>query len=357
MMKNLSLAAIFLLLCGITVGSSPFKGDKCIVSSEFIYQPDDVVFPSCHASTLCETHNGLLSAWFGGTAENNPDVGIWISHNNKDKWSKPIEVVNGIQHKNKRYACWNPVLFNTGNKILLFYKVGPSPSTWWGELITSEDEGKTWSRPCRLPEDIFGPIKNKPILLPGSELLCPSSTEHDGWRVHMEMTSDNGQTWERTEALNNKNTGVIQPTLLTHPGGKIQMLCRSKSVSSILSSWSFDNGRTWEELSSVGLPCPNSGIDALTLKDGRQIVVYNHITKGRNILNVATSINGKNWEAALLLENDKEGTEYSYPAVIQTSDGLIHITYTWNRKQMKHVVIDPQKIKNRPFVDGEWPVE
>jgi len=176
----------------------------------------------------------------------------------------------------------------------------------------------------------------------------------------MEMTSDNGNTWERTEALNDKSIGAIQPTLLTYSEGIIQMLCRTKGEYAgpfILSSWSFDNGRTWEELSSIGLPNPNSGIDAVTLKDGRQILVYNHITKGRNILNVATSMDGDNWEATLLLENDKEGTEYSYPAVIQTNDGLVHITYTWNRKQIKHVVIDPAKIISRPFQDGEWPAE
>ena len=98
----------------------------------------------------------------------------------------------------------------------------------------------------------------------------------------MEFTSDNGLTWERTAALNDKKTGVIQPSVLTYPGEKIQMLCRS-TVSEILSSWSEDNGRTWSEFASIGLPNPNSGIDAVTLKDGRQLLVYNHQVKGRNI--------------------------------------------------------------------------
>lgn len=170
----------------------------------------------------------------------------------------------------------------------------------------------------------------------------------------MEITSDNGLTWERTAALNDKKTGVIQPTLLTYPDGKIQMLCRS-TVTEILSSWSEDSGRTWSELLSIGLPNPNSGIDAVTLKDGRQLLVYNHQIKGRNILNVAVSENGEDWRAAALLEDDQKGTEFSYPAVIQTNDGLVHITYTWNRKQIKHVVIDPGKIIARPVINGIWP--
>lgn len=355
-MIRVIISACSLVICGIAIGSVPFKGEKCIVKSEFIYQPGDVPFPSCHASTIVENRNGLLAAWFGGTAEKNPDVGIWISNLAQGNWSTPVEVTNGIQHKNKRYPCWNPVLYNTGRDILLFYKVGPSPSTWWGEMVTSKDHGETWSRPYRLPEDIYGPIKNKPVLLENGDLLCPSSSENDGWRVHMEITKDEGVTWEITPALNEKEIRAIQPTLLIHPGGKIQLLCRSTS-SSILTSWSDDNGRTWSGLTSTILPNPNSGIDAVSLKDGRYLVVYNHILKGRNVLNVAVSNDGMEWEAAVLLENDKPGTEFSYPAVIQTNDGLIHITYTWNRKLVKHVVLDPAKIIERPFSQGEWPEE
>lgn len=353
-MKNIFLILIVLFIQLALNSQTPFKGDKCIIKSEFIYQPGDVTFPSCHASTIIETGNGLLAAWFGGTAERNPDVGIWVSSFIDGRWTKPIEVANGIQDKTKRYPCWNPVLYNNAGNILLFYKVGPSPSEWWGEMIKSNNGGKTWSKPNRLPKDIYGPIKDKPVMLRNGELLCPSSTENDGWRVHIEFTKDNGLTWERTKDLNGKSQEVIQPTILLHPEGKLQMLCRSES-SFILTSWSADNGRTWDKLVSTGLPNPNSGIDAVTLKDGKHIVIYNHLAKGRNMLNVAVSINGKEWKAAVLLENDTKGTEFSYPAVIQTNDGLIHITYTWNRKQIKHVVIDPQKIIAKPFLNGGWP--
>jgi predicted neuraminidase len=223
-MKRLFLSALFALISCLIIRSTPFKGEKCIIKTEFIWQTGEVPFPSCHASTIIQNEEGLLAAWFGGTAEKNPDVGIWISNNYNGKWTKPVEVVNGIQHKTKRYPCWNPVLYNTGKEILLFYKVGPSPSAWWGEIITSSDKGKTWSRPYRLPEDIFGPVKNKPVLLQNGELLCPSSTEYDGWRVHMEITADNGVTWERTPFLNSKEIRAIQPTILLHKDGRIQIV-------------------------------------------------------------------------------------------------------------------------------------
>lgn len=354
-MKKLVIIILLLWAANLIYAQNPFRGDKCIVKSEFIYQQGDVKFPSCHASTIIQTAEGLLAAWFGGTAEKNPDVGIWISRFTKGVWSRPEEAINGIRG-DKRYPCWNPVLFNAGDEILLFYKVGPSPSTWWGELITSEDNGISWSSPHRLPDGIIGPVKNKPVLLGSGILLCPSSTENDGWRVHMETTTDNGITWERTPALNEKNIGAIQPSVLVHPDGKLQILCRSRQ-SRILTSWSEDNGKHWGELTPLDIPNPNSGIDAVTLKDGRHLLVYNHISAGRHMLNVAVSEDGKTWKAALLLENDVKGSEYSYPAIIQSGDNLIHITYTWNRKLIKHVVLDTELMETRPFAAGEWPSE
>ena len=355
-MKTTFLVLILSIFGFLRTTSGQFKGDGCIVKSEFIFLAEDVPFPSCHASTVVQIDDGLLAAWFGGTAEKNRDVGIWLSRYIEGNWSKPVEVANGIQHKDKRYPCWNPVLYNTGKKILLFFKVGPSPSEWWGELMTSEDNGITWSQACRLPEDITGPVKNKPLKLDDGYLICPSSIENDGWKVHMEFTPDDGLTWERTPPLNSDDISTIQPTILLHTDGSLQILCRS-TMSGILSSRSIDNGRTWSDLIPTGLPNPNAGIDALTLDDNRHLLVYNHLERGRNILNMAVSDNGTDWEAVLLLENDITGTEYSYPAVIQTDDNLVHITYTWNRKMIKHVVIDPSKIISRSFKDDKWPEE
>ncbi len=329
-----------------------------IIKSEFIYET--APFPECHASTIVESQGKLIVAWFGGTKEKNPDVGIWLSQFENGKWTAPREVANGIVANEKRYPTWNPVLFQPKKgELMLFYKVGPSPSQWWGMMMTSPDGGQSWSRPQRLPDGIAGPIKNKPIELENGELLCPSSSEDKGWRVHFERTADFGKTWQRSEAINDGKTfGVIQPTLLIHKG-KLQALFRSRQ-GKIIESWSADQGKTWSELSATALPNPNSGIDGVTLKDGRHLLVYNHVVTqpgkwgDRAPLNVAISEDGKNWKAALVLETGPASAEYSYPAVIQTRDGLVHITYTWNRKKVKHVVLDPRKLKLRDMKDGVW---
>ena len=313
-----------------------------VIKSGLIYE--DAPFPSCHASTIAETPDGMVAAFFGGTAERNPDVGIWVCRYDGDRWTPPQEVANGLFPDGKRLPCWNPVLFMTPEKtLLLFYKLGPSPSEWWGMMISSADNGKTWSRPERLPDGFMGPVKNKPELLAQGILLCPSSTENKGWRVQMERTPDYGKTWTKTDVGSGDGKfSAIQPCILKHPG-KLQILCRTRE-GVIAESWSADNGLTWSHLSATDLPNPNSGIDAVTLKNGIHLLVYNPTTTGQNgrggprtPLSVALSKDGKVWNQEINLET--EPREYSYPAVIQTSDGLIHITYTWKRKSVKHVVI------------------
>ena len=324
------------------------------MKSEFIYET--APFPSCHATTVAEpTGGGLVAAWFGGTAEKNPDVGIWVSRHEDGKWTTPVEVANGVQNDGSRYPCWNPVLFQPGSgSLMLFYKVGPSPSKWWGMLRTSADGGRTWSAARYLPNGILGPIKNKPVQLANGNILCPTSSEHAGWRVHFERSTDGGATWFKTGVVNDgKSIGAIQPSILFLGGDRLLALGRTQQKH-IFQIRSDDAGRTWSEMKLTALPNPNSGTDAVTLRDGRHLLVYNHTARGRSPLNLAVSRDGMTWEAALVLE-DEPKAEFSYPAIIQTRDGLIHLTYTWKRQRVRHAVIDPAKLQSKPIVNGEWP--
>lgn len=330
------------------LSSTGIAAHPVLVKSEFIY--DSAPFPSCHASTIAETGNGFIAAWFGGTAEKNPDVGIWAARLVDGKWTAPTEVANGVQANGTTHPCWNPVLFQpNGAPLMLFYKVGPTPQTWWGMLRTSTDGGRTWSEPARLPEGILGPIKNKPAQLADGTILSPTSTENpetDAWQVYFERSADGGKTWTVTPPANDgKVISAIQPSILFHPGGKLQAIGRTRQ-NRVFDLWSDDEGKTWRPMTLGTLPNPNSGTDAVTLRDGRHVIVYNHVggESGkwggkRSPLNVAVSRDGKTWKGALVLE-DEVGREFSYPAIIQAEDGLIHITYTWKRQRIKHVVVD-----------------
>jgi len=161
--------------------------------------------------------------------------------------------------------------------------------------------------------------------------------------VHFELSNDLGKTWTVVGPVEGGRFTAIQPTILTHPRERLQALCRSRQ-GVIVETWSKDGGRTWTPLAETSLPNPNAGIDGVTLRDGRHLLVYNHTTRGRNILCVALARDGKTWRTTLSLEK-RSGGEFSYPAVIQTSDGLVHVTYTYLRRSIKHVVLDPAKIE------------
>lgn len=353
---------VLFCFCSVSATAQLNKWQKGILVDEFLY--DTAAFPQCHAATIAETPAGLIAAFFGGTREGAKDVEIYTSRLVNNRWTVPASVADGIINDTLRKACYNPVFYQVPNgDLLLFYKVGRNVADWKGWMKTSSDNGLTWSKSIALPEGFLGPIKNKPVLLPNGHLLAPSSTESGGWKVHFEVSADKGLTWRKVGPINDgKTTTAIQPSVLFHKGGKLQMLARSKDRA-VMESWSSDNGETWTPVQKSSLPNNNSGTDAVTLKDGRQLLVYNHVYphdtlkngKGpRTPLNVAISNGGKKWFAAAILE-DSPISQYSYPSVIQSSDGMVHIVYTWRRQKIKYVKLDPSKLVLKEIVNGKWP--
>lgn len=348
----MNLVRLFCLFCLVAAASRSSFAQTApkvnLVLEEYVFE--NPPFPSCHASTIVEVAPGhLLSAWFGGTDEGNKDVGIWLSEKKEGSWSPPTLMAEGIIDANTRYPCWNPVLFKAREgKLFLFYKVGPSPREWWGMVRTSADNGKTWTEPERLPDGILGPIKNKPVQLADGTILSPSSTEtRESWKGHIERSRDLGKTWEEIPVDPQTSLDVIQGSILFYLDQKMQMLCRSKQ-DHIAEVWSKDGGQTWGKLSLTNLLNPNSGTDAVTLSNGWQMLVHNPLTRGkkwdngRQKLVVSVSEDGEKWQEVHVLEDQPKG-EFSYPAIVQSADGKAHITYTWNRRNIRHVVLNVDK--------------
>lgn len=312
-----------------------------MLAKEFVYET--APFPSCHASTVVVTRSGeLLAAWFGGREEKAADVEIWLSRRGAGTWSAPERVATG-----HGVPCWNPVLHQLHRgPLLLFYRVGPSPQTWTTYLLRSVDSGKTWSAPEQLPAGILGPIKNKPFELGNGTLVCGSSVEsYQAWSCWMELTPDGGKTWEKHGPLNLPDHlyGIIQPAVFGTEDGKLAVLCRSRDIHRMVRSTSDDGGRTWSTPDAIDLPQNNSGLDATLLRDGRVVLIYNHSTDARTPLNLAVSGDmGRTWKPGPVLETDPG--EYSYPAILQASDGTIHMTYTWNRKRIRYARAMPDDL-------------
>lgn len=312
-----------------------------MLRQEFVFSSGPT--PSCHASTIVETNDGrLAAAWFGGQQEGASDVAIWLAHRDRDGWQAPVKVASG-----DGVPCWNPVLHQAKNGLLLlFYKLGPSPQTWSGALRRSNDGGRTWSAPEVLPAGILGPIKNKPLELRDGTLICGSSVEsYRLWGCWVERSPDSGRTWTKHGPINLPGNlfGIIQPALVARDDRHLAMFCRSRGIHQVARSESKDGGKTWTPAVAIDLPQNNSGLDAVRLRDGRLVLIYNHTTSGRTPLNLAVSGDfGKSWSKGPVLET--EPGEYSYPAIIQAKNGTIHATYTWKRERIRYATFQPDDL-------------
>lgn len=325
-------------------------------SHQYLFVDGEVPFKSCHASTIAEMNNGdLVAAYFGGSYEGCKDVCIWVSRKSHDatEWSAPSMAADGVLNDTLRKACYNPVLQLMPNgELWLFFKIGSCVADWTGWLTKSRDGGKTWSKREPLPEGFLGPIKNKPLLL-GDRLLCPSSTEKDGWRIHFEILDLKTGQWHKVgpikgaQALTTMDMNkpdaqpqeimCIQPALLQMADGSIKALCRTKN-GKLATTISHDDGETWSEVTLTDLPNNNSGVDAMTISDGRHMLVYNpnSVMPGeesgpRTPLSIAMSEDGEHWKTIF---NEEGPGELSYPAIIQGQNGHLYITYTFHRKRI-----------------------
>jgi predicted GH43/DUF377 family glycosyl hydrolase len=205
-------------------------------------------------------------------------------------------------------------------------------------------------------------VKDKPLVLADGTVVAGTSVEsYRTWAAWIDRSTDHARTWTRIgpivvkdpgkggvestpvasvpgSAFWNKTYGLIQPAVVPLGKDRLRLYARATTnIGFICTAESHDGGLSWSDARPTTLPNPNSGIDAVGLKDGRIVMIYNHTQRGRSPLNLAVSRDGDTWNSFLALET--EPGEYSYPAIIQARDGSLHMTYTWKRQRVKHVVV------------------
>jgi len=324
------------------------KGTSMEITDRFVFQFDER-YPSCHGSTILELPNGdLLAAWYAGSREKGDDVVILGARlvSGDTIWSN-YEVWADTPDKSEG----NPVLFYDRNGVLwLFYQTmygsgegrtrqGTGWTTCKIKAKISNDFGMSWQTERTLVEEWGFLTRNKVLQLADGTILLPVHDERD-WSSRILISNDDGQNWKFSERIDSGggfHKGNIEPTIILRDDGKILCFMRSGAdTNQIWKSLSSDHGEHWSEPVEIDQPNPNSACDLLKLKNGNVVLAFNNTKSNRTPLTLTISTDdGETWAALRNLE-DSEG-EYSYPAIIQTKDGKIHVTYTYMRNKIKHV--------------------
>lgn len=308
-----------------------------LFSKDFAFKTD-AHRPECHCSVLCELPSGdLFCVWYAGSREKEPDVALmgarWLRQ--QALWTQPR-----VLWDTPGQPEGNAVPFVPPDGLLhLFFVtvVGEGWDTAQLKHMTSADEGETWTQPVVMGEPLGTMVRNKPLYLPGGRTIVPMYDDREGGSF-MYISDDGGATWRRSARIPGPG-GHIQPTLFRKADGCLVALMRNDEPRRIQRSYSTDEGETWSAAESTNLPNPNAGCDVVPIGEGRLLLAFNDTPHRRSPLSIALSEDeGETWPRKIDLETDD--AEFSYPSIIRAQDGLIHLSYTWRRKAIAHVVFD-----------------
>ena len=295
--------------------------------------------PAHHCSTITEAPNGdLLCLWYGGSYESADDQVLFLARRKKadTRWTDPEIIVQGPP----LHPPGNAVIFTMGVRVgILWGRMDASRpirrGSGWDECQMmwrySDDSGATWSDDVEVP-GMFGSLpRNTPITLQDGRFAVPLSGKcDDETGSFLLFTDDGGETWTPSAVIPRGS----QPTVIQRNDGSLLALMRSEPF--ILRSESNDGGATWSDVVRTDLPCPGAGIAMTRLASGTLVLVHNNNAFDRTPLSVRYSTDeGATWSDALDLVSTPG--EYSYPCIIQTQGGRIHITYTYRRYTVMHV--------------------
>jgi predicted neuraminidase len=352
-----------------------------------------------HGSSIVSLPNGdVVAAWFQGSGERTADdVKIMGARLKKDAqvWSAPFVMADTynlpdcnpvlfLNNHNKLFLVWIAVQAHKWECSILRYRIsanydtGGAPSWAWQDniLLAPNDSFATETaiKFKQLTKNTSGSgsyaptyddmiieaskdlakrstgwmTRIKPLKLANSRILLPLYS--DGFNMSMvAISDDDGDTWHASLPIVGR--GNVQPALVQKKNGNILAYMRDNgdAPSRVQTSESTDNGYSWSAAQKTNIP-NEASVELLVLKDGRWAFVGDDEDDGRYRLSLYLSDDeGQTWKWRRTLENDlKKDCRFSYPCLIQTADGLLHISYSYSvgkeGESIKYVVVDPKAI-------------
>lgn len=395
MKQLLFIMMVFLPFTGISQNKNSYNS---IVKQEFVFTPQS---EHSHGSSIVALPNGdFLVTWFQGSGERNADdvriMGARLEKG-KTKWSKPFLMADTpglpdcnpilfLNNKNKLFLVWIAVQGNRWEGSILRtrtttnYNNSGAPEWEWqdnilikpGDEFVEEIENKFsempelnhgWAEYAPLYDDMIKEAsKNqvlrsigwmtriKPLILGSGRIILPLYS--DGYNLSIcAISDDDGESWRPSKPIVGR--GPIQPALAVRKNGDIVAYMRDSgdAPARVHKSISTDNGESWSYTEKTDIP-NEASIELFVLKDGRWAFLGNNLNDGRyQLVLMLSDDEGETWKWKEYIEKDNKqgGGSYSYPSLIQTGDGLVHITYSSRtgetEKSIKHVVVNTDKIR------------
>ena len=347
---------------------SPAQNRKFSVSSPMasgaLAQPEmreeflDPAFtvPSAHVSSICELPGGrLAAAWYAGTREGAQDVAVRFairSPGEAGTWSasRPIVTRETSMRDTFRYVkkVGNPLIFSGEKGELYLLYVSIALGGWSGSSLNitkSLDDGATWSTAQAFGLSPFFNVstlvKNGPTPLRGGGWVVPIYHELIGKFPELLWLEEAGDGFKAAKTRVAGGRHAFQPALAALDPQTALMFCRAVgTLRKTYLSRTEDAGVNWSAPAPIEPPNSDAGLDVIRLADGRLLLAFNDTPKLRENLTLAVSQDaGRNWRRAAVVEREP-GAEFSYPFLLQTADGQVHLTYTWKRRGIKHVTFN-----------------
>jgi len=371
--------------------------------AEYIFPFQDL---HVHSSSIVELPNGdLLACWFEGSGERTAnDVAVKGARLKKGaaSWTKTFTLADTpgfpdcnptlfMDNQDRLHLFWIVVQANRWETSILKTRISSNyqndgaPKWDWQDIILlkpdedfvssiengfreSNTRGLAWAEYAPLYERMIleaarDPKKREtgwmtrtqPVQLPDERILLPLYS--DGYNLSlMAISDDKGQSWQ--PGLPIVGRGNIQPSLVQKKSGALIAFMRDNGdePGRVMKSISTDRGYSWTIARPSSLPNPGTSVDAISLDQGAWILVYNDLENGRHSLAVSLSEDeGETWPWTRHLEKTEPGKgSFSYPCVIQSKDGLIHVTYSFHvagKKTIKHLVFPSEWVKENEGVN------